>query len=74
MVRSAYLELLVVCQDGLCEFRQHVAGAGRKVDVSGAQMMLGSRVYLRQLTRTPFFAHSTASEAAICLTAARHVR
>ena len=67
---SAYLELRVVCENGLGELGEHVAGAGyTRVSRRGDRRVTSSN--LRQLTRTPFFAHSTAREAAMCFTATR---
>lgn len=65
-----YLELRVVCENGLRELGEHVAGAGyTRISRRGDRRVTSSN--LRQLTRTPFFAHSTAREAAMCFTATR---
>ena len=67
---STYLELRVVCENGLRELGEHVAGAEyTRVSKRSDRRVTSSN--LRQLTRTPFFAHSTAREAAMCFTATR---
>lgn len=65
-----YLELRVVRENGLRELGEHVAGAEyTRVRKQDDRRVTSSN--LRQLTRTPFFAHSTAREAAMCFTATR---
>ena len=62
------LELRIMRENGPRELGEHVAGAGyTRVSRRGNRRVTSSN--LRQLTRTPFFAHSTAREAAMCFTA-----
>lgn len=55
-------------QNSLGELGQHVTGTVKPLDSMGSKSP--GRSYLRQLTLTPFLAHSTAKLEAICFTAA----
>lgn len=69
---TAYLKLRVVRENGLRELGEHVAGADY-TRVSKEYYRRVTSSDLRVLTRTPFFAHSTAREAAMCFTAVDRV-